>query len=264
MHAVAENLLPISLQPGEIHIWFTFPDEIHDTDLISAYKQLMIPEEQEKHRRFRFPRHRHQYLVTRALARTMLSRYTGIDPALLHFLNNRYGRPELMLSKEHPPVRFNLSHTEGLIACAVVLNRDIGIDAEDMKRRVVSLGLADRFFSEKEVHDLQQLPEDKRRDRFYDYWTLKESYIKARGKGLSISLGQFTFHISDDERLRISFDPRLKDHSNHWRFWLLKPTDRHKAAISVFSKGKRDYSLTIKKAIPLIEDRQYNCEILKS
>jgi len=264
MHAVAENLLPISLQPDEIHIWFTFPDKIHDTDLISAYKQLMIPEEQEKHRRFRFPKHRHQYLVTRALARTMLSRYTGIEPALLHFHNNRYGRPELMLSKEHPAVRFNLSHTDGLIACAVVLNRDIGVDAEDMKRRVVSLGLADRFFSEKEVHDLQQLPEDKRRDRFYDYWTLKESYIKARGKGLSISLAQFTFHISDDERLRISFDPRLKDHSNHWRFWLLKPTDQHKAAISVFSKGKRDYSLTIKKAIPLIEDRQYNCEILKS
>ena len=264
MNAVPEHLLPIKLQPGEIHIWFVFPNEIHDTDLISAYKQLMIPEEEEKYRRFRFPKHRHQYLVTRALARTMLSRYTGVDPTLLHFLKNRYGRPELVLSKEHSPVRFNLSHTDGLIACAVVLNQDIGIDAEDMKRREVSLGIADRFFSEKEANDLQKLPEENRRDRFYDYWTLKESYIKARGKGLSISLDQFTFHISDADPLRISFDPRLKDNPKHWRFWLLKPTDRHKAAISVFNQGKRENTLMIKKTIPLIEDRKLNCEILKS
>ena len=169
-----------------------------------------------------------------------------------------------MRSKETPPIRFNLSHTKGLIACAVALDRDIGVDTEDMRRRAVSLGIADRFFSETEARDLQQLSEEKRRDRFYDYWTLKESYIKARGKGLSISLGQFTFHLSDDEPLRIFFDPRLKDHSEHWRFWLLKPTDRHKAAISVCNKEKQEYTLTVKKAIPLVDVMEYECKILKA
>ena len=254
----------MDLKPGEIHLWFTFPDEIDDGDLLSDYKRLMTPEENKRHGRFRFQRHRHQYLITRALARTMLSRYTGIHSAGLQFLKNRYGKPELVLSKENPPVRFNLSHTQGLIACAVVLESDIGVDTEDMKRRNVSLGIADRFFSEKEAHDLQELPEEKRRDRLYDYWTLKESYIKARGKGLSISLGQFTFRISDDEPLKISFDPRLKDHSEHWRFWLLKPTDRHKAAISVRNKEKQEYSLTVKKAIPLVDVMEFDCKILKS
>lgn len=264
MRTVPEKIPPVALQPGEIHLWFTFPDEIEDENLLNGYKQLMTPEEHKRCGRFRLLRHRHQYLVTRALARTMLSHYTGIEPGGIRFFKNRYGKPGLMLSKDTPPIRFNLSHTQGLIACVVVLDRDIGVDIEDMKRRSVSLGIADRFFSEKEAQDLRLMSIGKRRDRFYDYWTLKESYIKARGKGLSIPLGQFAFHISDDEPLRISFAQRLKDHSENWRFWLLKPTDRHKAAISLFSKEKRDFSLTVKKAIPMAAVRDYKCEILKT
>ena len=264
MHTVSENIPPVELRPGEIHLWLTFPDEIDDESLLAGYKQMMTPEEHKRCTRFRFQRHRHQYLVTRALARTMLSHYTGIDPSGIRFLKNRYGKPAVMLSKKNPPIRFNLSHTQGLIACGVVLERDIGVDIEDMRRRKASLGIADRFFSEKEAHDLRQLSEERRRERFYDYWTLKESYIKARGKGLSIPLGQFAFHISDDEPLRISFDPRLKDHSENWRFWLLKPTDQHKAAISVCNKGKQEFLLTVKKAVPMAAIRDYECEILKS
>ena len=263
MQNFENNTSIIALKPNEIHLWFAFPDEIQNTDLLSTYKQIMIPEEAEKQQRFYFPKHRHQYLVARALVRTTLSRYTGIEPRLLEFLKNHYGRPEVILPERLPPIRFNISHTDGLIACAVVLKQDIGVDVEDIMRREVSLDLANRFFSEKEVNSLQQLPKDKMWNRFYDYWTLKESYIKARGMGLSIPLDQFSFHISEQDPLRISFDPSLKDIPNHWKFWLLKPTDRHKVAISIFNETECGYSLFIRKVVPLMEEYQFDCEILR-
>ena len=169
-----------------------------------------------------------------------------------------------MIVENLPPVRFNLTHTEGLIACAVVLEHDVGVDVEDMERKAITPGLAERFFSGREVEDLCNLPEPEKRDRFYDYWTLKESYIKARGMGLSIPLEQFSFHIADNRALRISFGPRLNDDPNRWRFWLMRPTRRHKAALSVSIGGHTAYRLIIKKTVPLSEEKDFACTIVSS
>ena len=106
-----------------------------------------------------------------------------------------------------PPVRFNLSHTDGLAVCAVVLKHDIGVDVEHRQRRVVSENIARRFFSPSEVREFESLPERMQQDRFFQYWTLKESYIKARGMGLSIPLEKFSFHLLKNKPIRISFDP---------------------------------------------------------
>ncbi len=263
MKSFGNNASVKVLRPNEVHLWLAFPDEIQDTGLLSEYQQLLIPEEEEKQRRFCFPKHRHQYLVARALLRTTLFRYTGIKPRLFEFSNNQYGRPELILHDSLPPIRFNLSHTDGLIACAVVLKQDIGVDVEDMERRAVSLKIADRFFSKTEVDDLHQIPESRKRDRFYDYWTLKESYIKARGRGLSLPLEQFSFHLSETEPLRISFDPRLSDDPDRWQFWLLRPTKRHKVALSVSIENQDPYELTIKKTVPLLGEEDFPYSIVK-
>jgi len=263
MKSIGNNTSVKVLKPNEIHLWLAFPDEIQDTRLLSEYKQLLIPEEAEKQRRFYFPRHRHQYLVARALVRTTLFRYTGIKPRLLEFSKNQYGRPDLILHDSLPPIRFNLSHTDGLIACAVILKQDIGVDVEDMERRAVSLETADRFFSKTEVDDLHQVPESKKKDRFFDYWTLKESYIKARGMGLSLPLEQFSFHLSENKPPGISFDPKLSDDPDRWQFWLLRPTKRHKAALSACRENQDPYGLTIKKTVPLLVEEDFPFSIVK-
>ena len=220
MQNIGDQLPTLELNPNEIHLWFAFPDEIQATDLLFAYEKLMTEDEHTKQRRFYFARHRHQYLIARALVRSTLSRYTGIEPCCWRFSKNKYGRPEILSPKGLRPLRFNLSHTDGLIVCAVVLRQDIGVDVEDMERKNTPLKCADRFFSSQEVRDLYKLSESMKRDGFYDYWALKESYIKARGMGLSIPLEQFSFHIAENEPLRISFDPRLEDDPDHWQFLL--------------------------------------------
>ncbi|OQY54731.1 MAG: 4-phosphopantetheinyl transferase [Candidatus Parabeggiatoa sp. nov. 2] len=247
----------LKLNSDEIHLWFAFSDEIQNVELLSAYEKLMTPEERAQQQRFRFAKHRHQYLVTRALVRTTLSRYTNIEPGDWRFSKNDYGKPEIMASEGMPPLRFNLSHTEKLIICGVVLKQDIGVDVEYLARKGASVDIADRFFSPQEVKDLYAVAEKERRARFFDYWTLKESYIKARGMGLSLPLELFTFHISEHEPLRISFDAKLRDDPSRWQFWLLQPTPHHKVAISVCREANKHYQLVMKKVVPLREEQVF-------
>ena len=252
-----------ALLPGQIHLWFAFPEEIRTPALLAEYHKLMNGEEQAQLQRFHFEKHRHQYLITRALVRTTLSRYATLPPQEWRFSKNEYGRPEILPSAKFPPLRFNLSHADGLISCGVVLAQDIGVDVE-LTTRIDNLReLAEHSFSPNEVHDFSQLPLEDQRDRFFEYWTLKESYIKARGMGLSLPLTQFSFHLSADRPIGISFDPRLKDHPHDWHFWLLQPTSTHKATVAIRRNPHLDHSLIIRKVVPLMEAYPFDCKILK-
>ena len=229
----------LAVTPDAIHLWSCFCDEITDSGLLSKYNSLMEEHEKTRHQRFHFEKHQHQYLVTRALVRTVLSLYADIEPDQWRFTKNQYGRPEISPlvpgQKPYLNLRFNLSHADGLIICGVTTNREIGVDVENLTRSNDLLGIADRYFSSTEVKDLFSQPAYRQTQRFFDYWTLKESYIKARGMGLSLPLDQFSFHIQPDASTIISFDPRLKDNPAHWRFWQYKPSEDHQIALATQS-----------------------------
>ena len=168
-------LLPLSR--GEAHLWYVFPEELTDPGLLSVYQQLMCPEERSQQQRFRFTKGRHEYLVTRALVRTTLSRYVAVDPQAWRFEKTPYGKPTIAYPKGIPPLSFNLSHTDRLIVCLVALDREVGVDVEDIERAGETVEVADRFFSPAEVATLRALPAQSQRRRFFEYWTLKEAYI---------------------------------------------------------------------------------------
>ncbi len=244
----------LKLSVGEVHLWLTFPNLIQEPDLLTTYNKLLTEEEQNKKQRFHFQKHQHQYLITRALIRSILSRYIALEPHTWQFKKNKYGRPEVIT--DILPLRFNLSHTDDLIICGVMLEKDIGVDVEGINRKNATKDIATRFFSTQEVIDLFSKPNSR---NFFDYWTLKESYIKARGMGLSLPLHKFTFYIADN--IKISFNSDIHDDPNQWQFWLLEPTPQHRIAISVRSKMK--LNLSIKTTIPLISEQKFICPILK-
>ena len=259
------TMLPtLKLSSSTIHLWFSYPTAIRDQQLINEYIRLLNPAERIQWQRFRFAHLRHQYLITRALVRSTLSRYTDvIKPDAWCFSKNKYGRPEILTTANIPPLRFNLSHTSDLIICGIVLQQDIGVDVENIKRKNTSINIADRFFSSQEIKDLHSVPEEKRLARFYDYWTLKESYIKARGMGLSLPLEHFTFHLSDHtEPLKISFAEQINDKPAHWQFWLLQPTQHHKVAVSIQQEAKVEHKLKFYNVVPLMEEQTFFCPIL--
>jgi len=244
---------PLSLRPDEVHLWVVEPERVSDPGLLAAYHAMLSTEEQDRHSRFRFEKHRLQFLVSHALVRVTLSRYAPVPPQAWRFANNAYGRPDLSGSVL-PGLRFNLSHTDGMAVCAVALDTDVGADVEHSGRPGQTVELADSFFARSEVQALRSLPAERQRERFFDYWTLKESYIKARGAGLSLPLDQFAFHLEPGQPPRISFDPRLADDPETWQFVQLRLSPEHPAAVAV--RRSRELPLTVRcqRTVPLAGD----------
>jgi len=222
-------------------VWYLFPDAIRDPELLNDYWNILSNDEISRGERFCFDRDRHRHLVTWALARTMLSSYADISPKAWEFGNNQYGRPHISGPVSAPNLRFNLSHTRNLIACIVAPEFDVGIDVEDCRRNISGPAIARRYFSAREVAAFERLTKNEQAAAFFEYWTLKEAYVKAVGRGISLGLARFSFElddrslrVDDPERRppRISFDG-LNDDPATWQFAQYKPTPHHAMAIAI-------------------------------
>lgn len=245
--------MSLELPANTIHLWHTVLDEITDQTLLTNYQTILNDEEKIRWQKFRFAKHQHQYLVAHVLLRSVLSRYIDIAPQSWQFTSNQYGRPEISNSMQLP-LRFNLSHTDGLVMCAVVLTADIGVDVENtQKRQTLSTDIAKHCFSKYEIEQLYTLPESQQPQRFLEYWTLKEAYIKAKGMGLSLPLDQFSFMFTKNQPIAIKFAPELRDQPACWQFWQVYPSAHHIAAIAVKSAENTGFELISKKTVPLID-----------
>lgn len=231
------------LAPDEVHVWISEPEQIEEPRLLEVYRGVLSPQEREQQQKFYFEKHRRQYLVSHALVRLTLSRYAPVRPEAWTFRTNAYGRPEVV-GEGSPRLHFNLSHTDGMAVVAVAFDAEVGVDVENAQRPGETVSLADRFFAPAEVAALRALPAERQQERFFEYWTLKEAYIKARGMGLSLPLDRFAFELRSGQLPRISFDPRLQDDPESWQFVQLRPSARHQAALAV--RRPRGQSLQVR------------------
>jgi hypothetical protein len=155
------DLLPLNA----VHVDLVHTDDAAAAARRDAYLALMSPDEHERMGRLIFERDRRRFLLTRALVRTMLSRYAAVRAADWTFVENVHGRPEIFnRPRGVPDLRFNISHTDGLIACAVTIGREVGVDVEHIGRRLTH-DVAGRFFAPQEVKDLAILPGTNNRKR---------------------------------------------------------------------------------------------------
>jgi 4'-phosphopantetheinyl transferase len=216
------------LAPTEVVVALARPEESerHERSISMA---LLSEEEKQRLARFRFERDRHLFLAAHSLLRVTLSRYADVEPYVWQFRSGRYGRPEI--AEPTSRLRFSVSHTRGLAACAVMLDRDIGLDVEDISKGAPA-EVAHRFFSPCEARDVLCAPLESRARRFFTYWTLKEAYCKARGLGLSVPLDQFSLH-EDDGAWRIAFEPPIEDEPGRWCFWSWHAGEHHQAALAI-------------------------------
>ncbi|PYN81445.1 MAG: 4-phosphopantetheinyl transferase [Candidatus Rokuibacteriota bacterium] len=233
---------------GIVDLWYWDDDEI-GVALRAAHAALMTAEERDRYERFRFERDRRLFLATRVLVRTVLGRYVSVASADWRFAAGVHGKPYVAHPRLTPPIHFNLANTTGLIACVVsVAHEAVGVDVERTQELTEAMPLAERYFAASEVQALRALPAAEQPRRFVAYWTLKESYIKARGLGLALPLDQFSFRV-DDGRIRVDFDPRLADDPTRWRFSLLDMSPQHVLAVSV-DTGCASLSLRVARIVP--------------
>jgi 4'-phosphopantetheinyl transferase len=254
----------IPLTPAEIHLWLTFYDEITDEHLLAEYRALLNPAEKEQQSRFYFARDRLRYLVTRALVRTVLSRYLSIHPRDWMFSTNAYGCPEIANAQaKEECISFNISHTHSLVVLGVTRHRALGVDVENVEAREALLDIADRFFAPQEVTALNAVPAQQQQYRFFEYWTFKESYIKARRMGLSLPLDKFSFHYRNDQSVEIAIDPELADDAARWQFWQFRPRPEYLVAICAERVGDKAPIVTVRQAVPMVSEKRYAPEFLR-
>jgi 4'-phosphopantetheinyl transferase len=251
----------VGVGEDEVHLYFTDPREATKGDALARYRELLGRDEIERADRFHFDRDRVNYLVAHALVRETLGRYLRSDPSALRFGTNSWGRPFLAGPLEGR-LQFNLSRSRNLVLLGVTKTRTLGVDVEYSQRPGV-VEVADRYFAPAEVGELRRLREPKQQERFFDYWTLKESYIKARGMGLSIELDKFAFSMSSDATIGLTVAPELSDRGDRWGFLLIEPDGEHKAALAVERVGGRPLSWFAFRAVPLVGANPFQPRVLR-
>jgi 4'-phosphopantetheinyl transferase len=128
---------------------------------------------------------------------------------------------------------FNLAHSGDLALVAVAEYGELGIDVEGVRPKVSEEGIAERFFSAREVNAIRSLPPASQADAFFRCWTRKEAFIKAVGKGLSFGLGQFTVSVAANAPaalLETAFDP---SEARSWTLHHIDPAPGYIGALAV-------------------------------
>lgn len=127
-----------------------------------------------------------QTVAGELLARYSIGQYLGNPGQEISLVFGKKGKPHIGNLQD---VHYNISHSGNYVVCAVA-SSEIGIDVERIRK--VNLRIAERFFSSSEIHDLMALGEEERMHYFITLWTIKESYLKAIGRGLTQHLNSFT------------------------------------------------------------------------
>jgi 4'-phosphopantetheinyl transferase len=149
--------------------------------------------------RFHFADHRRRYIAARGALRTILSRYLAVAPDRLGFRYGRYGKPSVAALPGGDWLQFNLSHSHEMVLIAVARGRAVGIDIEFLREGLSDGEIAERYFSPREAATFRAIAPAQRREAFFNCWTRKEAYIKARGEGLSFPLERFDVSFAPGE-----------------------------------------------------------------
>lgn len=182
-----------SLDLDTIHLFFLHKDEAAKVWLDPCHAWL-DEEERRRLEGFRLEQHRREFLSAKALVKFVLSRYLGIEPATLRFQRDEYGKPFLEHAGE---ICFNLSHANGTSVLVVGLDARLGVDIEHVCAARASEEVASRYFAPEECVYLRKLSPPDFAEGFFHIWTLKESFVKADGRGLSLPLSEFAFDLHD-------------------------------------------------------------------
>jgi 4'-phosphopantetheinyl transferase len=225
------NDLTFSLNPDEVHVWIF--DLTHQQISTTYLIQFLSQEEQRKANSYKFDGDKQLFLARRGILRKLIARYIGLDEADIRYSENPYGK---IFIPGHR-LNFNISHSQKKIALAFTLNKDIGVDIEQVRPLPDFPQLVDRWVSKKEKDGLLQLPIASQLEAFFHVWTQKEAFIKTEGKGLVDSLQDFS--VSVDPTKPAKLIENKNSNSNIWKIESFIPEPNWRVAVCIKAKRKQ-------------------------
>ena len=221
----------IALGDREVHVW----NASLDRPTAFTHRQYLVLSEEEKHRaeRFHFAKDRAHYVCGRGILRVLLGSYLDVPPENVPFSYGPNGKPELSPVFRHTDLHFNVAHSHGQLLVAIARHCALGVDIERIRSEMDVERIAERFFSFAETQQLDALTGIAKWDGFFNGWTRKEAYLKARGEGIGDGLDQFAVSLIPGNSARLLFDRRDPNAVSRWSIRDLATSSGFAAALVV-------------------------------
>ena len=235
-----------------VHVWYLRTDQRADA-LLTRWSRVLSAQETERARAFVFDKDRRAYVAAHGLLRVALARYLGVPPERLSFASGPHGRPEIAGAAACSGLRFSLTHTDGLAACALARDAEVGVDVE-ATTRPAAREIVERCFAPAERRALLALSTEQQQERFFEYWTLKEAFLKAIGRGLAYPMDRILFTLTPEHPPRVALLPELEESADAWQFSSWSVEENYRIALAVRS-GARARRVKIRSwSVPPIPD----------
>ena len=194
---------------------------------------ILSTDEMDRANRFHFERDKNRFIAARVILRRILGSYLETDPQEIQFGYTSHGKPVLASHSYPNPLSFNLSHSGAFALFAITPCRSIGIDMELVRHDIDVLGIARRFFSKTEISSIEQAHKSKLHETFFQYWTRKEAFLKAIGKGISFLMEKVDVSLTNGNgELTITL-PGAQDEDVNWYVQDLFPANGYTASIVI-------------------------------
>ena len=223
----------MDLPAEEVHVWRAVLEV--SARMLDQLRTTLSADELARAARLHFPRDRVRFIAAHGIVRHILSGYLNAAPGGLEFATNEYGKPALA-GNWGGALSFNLSHSGELVLLALTRGREVGVDVEQFLPARADSAIAENYFSPSEFARLRGLPAGLRPRAFFNCWTRKEAYIKARGMGLAIPLDSFDVSLAPDEPAALLRTPDAGD-AETWQLRQLELGERYVGALVAAGSG---------------------------
>jgi len=213
------------LAADQAHVWLVRADDA--ALCMACCENLLATAERDRAARFKFEKDRRLYAVAHAALRSILAGYLNVAPGDLEFEIGQRGKPRLAPTFSKDSLEFNLSHSSEVALIAVTREREIGVDIEHIKENFAFAEVAERYFTTREVSAIRALPQDLQRRAFYQCWTSKEAFLKAKGAGLAGELDEVEIHLDGQGLVRV------KGTLSEWSLRELNPCGGYVGAVAL-------------------------------
>ena len=214
-------------------VWFWLTGDMTDVEFEET-RLLLSPQERARCDRLLFRHDQRDFAAAHALLRGALSFHTGEPPGSWLFTVDARGKPHLAPCSSR--WEFNISHTRGLVACALSATGPVGVDVEAIDRAVHADAIVDSYFTQSEAAAIRRCRDRvERRARFFELWTLKEAYLTALGSGLSRALDEIVIEFSGGSGLHVTSAAGCT--LREWTFGLFAPTPRYRLSAAARNHG---------------------------
>lgn len=177
-----------------LNVYYSRVDDLNFRDLSERYWNCLSDERKFSITKYKFEIDKIRSITAEMMLRKALFKDFNISNEEIKFEKTYYGKPRLT----NKDIKFNISHSGNFVVLAIS-NDDVGIDIEERKKYHHDIV---KLFHEKEISIIENNSLNDRVKVFYDYWCLKESYIKFIGKGLSEPLNS-SFIIKEAEKYQV-------------------------------------------------------------